>query len=103
MNDYVTADFMTDALRIIKKSQNFEIIKNSMTDPASGTFKGRLPELNGKIKVKTGTLANTSAVVGYIKTNSGKDLTFAIMLDNLPKNVNAKEFENKIIRAIAQL
>ena len=103
MNDYVTADFMTDALCAIKKSQNFATIENSMTDPSKGTFKGRLPELNGKIKVKTGTLTNTSAVVGYIKTNSGKDLTFAIMLDNLPKNVNAKEFENKIIRAIAQL
>lgn len=103
MNDYVTADFMTNALKAIKNSSNFLAINNSMSTPAKGTFKGRIPELNGSIQVKTGTLANTSAVVGYLKTKSGRDLVFAIMLDNLPKNVKAKEFENSLIKVIAEL
>ena len=101
MNDYVTADFMTNALITISKNQNFQVIKNSMSDPTNGSFNGRLPELNGKIKVKTGTLANTSAVVGYLTTANGKDLVFAIMLDNLPNNINAKNFENQIIKAFS--
>ncbi|MCQ2957441.1 MAG: D-alanyl-D-alanine carboxypeptidase, partial [Candidatus Gastranaerophilales bacterium] len=100
MNDYVTADFMTSALKIISKSNSFNNIKNSMTDTNIGTFKGRLPELNGKLKVKTGTNANTSGVVGYMETKSGKSITFAVMLDNLPKNVNSKKFENEIIKSI---
>jgi len=103
MNDYVTADFMTNALKAIKNSSNFLAINNSMSTPTKGTFKGRIPELNGSIQVKTGTLANTSAVVGYLKTKSGRDLVFAIMLDNLPKNVKAKEFENSLIKVIAEL
>ncbi len=103
MNDYITSDFLTEALLVISKNHNFEFIKNTMSDPTNGTFRGRLPELNGKIKVKTGTHANTSSITGYITTNSGKDLVFAIILDNLPLNVNPKEFENKIIKAISFL
>ena len=102
MNDYVTVDFMTNALNVIKKNQFSTDIINSMATPSKGTFKNRLTELNNKIFVKTGTLANTSAVVGYIKTNN-KNLSFAIILDNIPSNVDAKAFENQLIRAILQL
>ena len=102
MNDYVTSDFMTDALIVINKNDTGKMFKNAMTDPGVGTFSGRVKELNGRIKVKTGTLANTSAAIGYLKTNSGRDVVFAIMLDNLPKGVNAKKFEDEIIRAIAK-
>lgn len=102
MNDYVSADFMTNALILISKNQNFNMIKNAMTTPADGTFNGRVTELNGRIYVKTGTLANTSAVVGYLKTNAGRDVVFAVMLDNLPKGVKPKQFEDEIIRAISK-
>jgi len=103
MNDYVTSDFMTDALIVINNSRHADFIKSSMSDGLNGTFKGRLMEFNGKLKVKTGTLANTSSVVGFMTTTSGKKLVFSIILDNLPKNVNPKDFENKIIRAINSL
>lgn len=103
MNDYVTADFMTNALFVIRNSNNFDIIENSLSDTNKGTFKGRLPELAGKVKAKTGTLANTSAVIGYIKTSSGRDLTFAILLDNMPFGINAKEMENNLLKAIYKL
>ena len=102
MNDYVNADFMTDALIAINKNVVGKTIKNAMTDTNTGTFSGRVKELNGRIKVKTGTLANTSAVVGYLKTNSGRDVAFAIMLDNIPACVKPKQFEDEIIRAIAR-
>ena len=103
MNDYVSADFMTNALIAIKKNKNFNIIKNAMTTPIEGTFSGRNSELNGRIFVKTGTLANTSTLVGYLHTNSGKNIVFAIMSDNLPANVNPKGFENEIVKALANL
>lgn len=102
MNDYVTTDFITDALNVIKKNQFYTDVLASMSTPSKGTFKGRLPELNNKIFVKTGSLANTSAVVGYIKTQNNKDLSFAIILDNIPANIDAKAFENEIIKAISQ-
>ena len=102
MNDYVSADFMTNALVIIGKNQNFDVIKNAMATPERGTFSGRAGELNGKIFAKTGTLANTSAVVGYLKTAQGRDLVFAIMLDNIPKGAKPKQIEDAIIRAIAK-
>ena len=103
MNDYISADFMTNALITIKKNEYFNLIKNSMTTPTIGTFSNRTPELNNKIFVKTGTLANTSAVAGYLKTNSNREIVFAIMLDNLPKKTNPKLFEDEIIRALANL
>lgn len=102
MNDYVSAEFMVDALRVIKNLQTFNDIKISMANSQYGTFNGRLTHLKNKLYVKTGTLANTSSVVGYLKANSGRDLVFAIILDNLPQNINAKEFENEIITAISQ-
>ncbi len=103
MNDYVSADFMTSALKIISKSPNFTTLKNSMTTPETGTFQNRLTELTGRLHVKTGTLANTSAVIGYIKTNSRKDVAFAIIFDNLPENVNIKALENELIKSISKL
>ena len=102
MNDYVSADFMTNALKVISLSPEFNNIKNFMADNLVGTFKGRASNLNGKIKVKTGTLANTSSVIGYMKSSSNRDLAFAIILDNLPSKVNPKTLENQILQAISE-
>ena len=52
MNDYVSADFMTNALIAIKKNEYFNLIKSTMTTPSIGTFSNRTPELNNKIFVK---------------------------------------------------
>ena len=72
-----------------------------MTDNSYGTFADRLGKNSPvKLKVKTGTLANTSSVIGYIQTKNGNNVVFSIILDNLPANNNAKLLENEIINKI---
>ena len=72
-----------------------------MTDNNYGSFSGRLGKNSPvKLKVKTGTLANTSSVIGYIQTKSGNNVVFSIILDNIPANSNPKLLENEIINKI---
>jgi serine-type D-Ala-D-Ala carboxypeptidase/endopeptidase (penicillin-binding protein 4) len=47
-----------------------------------GTLGRRLLGVRGRIVAKTGTLAETSALAGYVTTASGDRLAFAILLDN---------------------
>ena len=100
-NDYLTSDWITTSLLAIKKNKNFPVLYNSMTDNSYGTFADRLGKNSPvKLKVKTGTLANTSSVIGYIQTKNGNNVVFSIILDNLPANNNAKLLENEIINKI---
>ena len=100
-NDFLTSDWITTSLLAIKKNAYFGDLYNSMTDNTYGSFAGRLGKNSAvNLKVKTGTLANTSSVIGYIKTQKGNDIVFSIILDNLPANANAKALENEIINKI---
>ncbi len=100
-NDYLTSDWITTSLLAIKKNKNFPVLYNSMTDNDYGSFSGRLGKNSPiKLKVKTGTLANTSSVIGYMETKNGNNIVFSIILDNLPANNNAKLMENEIINKI---
>ena len=100
-NDYLTSDWITTALLAIKRNKNFPILYKSMTDNNYGSFSGRLGKTSPIVlKVKTGTLANTSSVIGYIQTKNGNNVVFSIILDNLPAQANAKLLENEIINKI---
>lgn len=80
--------------------------KNKLSNYISYTLPGYLEgtlsnrkNLPKTIKAKTGTLNDVSALTGFIKTNSNKYLSFAILY-NGPYTYDAKILEEKILKII---
>lgn len=61
------------------------------------------PHLKGMLRAKTGSLANVSALAGYVPTRNGKLAAFAILSNGFKKGrYSAQEAELKIVSAIAE-
>ena len=98
-NNLVTADFMTDFL--VKENNSNEDYMKIFAQPGEGTFKKRMLYLREKLYAKSGTLADVSALTGFVKTLSGKTLAFDIMINDAKSTGSEKKMlEEYILRAI---
>lgn len=94
-NNLVTADFMTAFLSKQKITQNI------MATTGEGTLQNRMLYFQDKIKAKTGTLSDVSAITGYITTLSGKTYAFDIMINDAKSTPSEKKMlEEYVLRAI---
>jgi len=71
----------------------------------TGTLKNRFNDsVNPYIYAKTGTLSNTVTLSGFLKTKSGKVLTFSLMNNNAMKDLNSVRKENdKLLRLVRDM
>lgn len=98
-NNLVTSDFMTSFL--VAQHKNSPQYKDYFASAGEGTLKNRMLYLGDKLKAKTGTLSDISAITGYITTRSNKTYAFNIMInDAKSKSSDKKMLEEYIIRAI---
>ena len=98
-NNLLTADFITEVL--VKKSndEDFETFKSYMAQPGEGTLSNRMLYFKNKLRAKTGTLTNVSALAGYLTAKSGKTYAFAILInDPCSKSADKKAFEEYLLR-----
>lgn len=100
-NNLMTAKFMVDFLNEKAMQNSFYDYKELLPKPGEGTLKNRMLYFKDNLKAKTGTLSDTSAIAGYIKTRRGKVLVFDIMIND-PKTSSAdkKNIEEQILRNI---
>lgn len=100
-NDLLSTDWMTKALCKINKNDNNFKYKERYNVPNKGTLANRLFDLRDYLWAKTGTLANTSGITGYITTKSGNDYAFAILIQysNKPE-ADAKKLEDEILTTL---
>lgn len=94
-------------LNHMAKSKHYNIFYNSL--PISGKS-GTLSDFckgqaaSGKIHAKSGTMNRIKSYAGYVTTNSGKQLTFAIVLNNYNcSNYQAKVKLEKIMNVLVTL
>ena len=100
-NNLMTADFMTKFLVAESKQENFEIYKNAMASPGTGTLRNRMLYFGDNLKAKTGTLSDVSAIAGYIKTRKGNEYAYDIMINDSKSQPNDKKvLEEMVLRAI---
>ncbi len=74
-----------------------EVYRDSLARSGKdGTLTWRLREtpLEGKVWAKTGTLSSIRAIAGYLKTPKGKELTFAILVNNYASG--SRKIRNRI-------
>lgn len=67
-----------------------------------GTLRRRLltPELAGNVRAKTGTLNDTCALTGYLKTKSGKDLAFTILVNGPGAGGKYYALQEQLLKAL---
>lgn len=97
-NNIITADFMSE---FFVKKADCENFVNSLPTSGEGTLKSRMLYFKDNLRAKTGTLADVSAIAGYITSRSGKTYAFDIMInDPKSKITDKKSLEEYILRDI---
>jgi D-alanyl-D-alanine carboxypeptidase/D-alanyl-D-alanine-endopeptidase (penicillin-binding protein 4) len=100
-NNLMTAAFMTEFLETTSKSEDFEKYYELMATPGTGTLKDRMLYLGDKLKAKTGTLSDVSAIAGFITTRRGNKYAFDVMInDHKSSPADKKQLEEYLLRAI---
>ena len=97
-NNLMTADFMTAFLTI--ESDN-HLLTEHLPKPSEGTLENRMLYFNDKLKAKTGTVSNVSAIAGYLTTQKGTTVAFDIMTnDSKSLPADKKMLEEYVLRAV---
>lgn len=81
----VSTGFLSGLLHAMTQSPNFAHYDSSMTIAGvDGTFRNRLrgTPLEGNLRGKSGTISRTRAFSGYVKTKSGKLVSFSMIANN---------------------
>lgn len=100
-NNLVSVSWITNALNKIYKEKDFEMYKENMAQAGDGTLSNRLFDLRGEAWLKTGSLANISAIAGYINSQDGNTYSVSIIIQNYTKDSSdIKKFEDEIIKLI---
>lgn len=98
-NNLITADFVTDVL--VKESQkgDFKQFEEHMATPGVGTLTDRMLYFKDRLRAKTGTLTNVSAIAGYLTLKNRKTYAFCILInDPKSKPADKKAFEEYVLR-----
>ena len=84
-NNAVSAYHFTQLLKSMKSSSNFEEFKKTLPIAGkSGTLSSvcRGQKASGRLYAKSGTMTRTKAYSGYVESTSGKNIAFAIIVNN---------------------
>ena len=94
-NNLVSADFVTDFLRVNKDNK----IMERLPKPGEGTLTHRMLPIKDNLRAKTGTLTDLSSIAGYLTSKSGKKYTFCIIINDMKYSASDKKMlEDFIIR-----
>jgi D-alanyl-D-alanine carboxypeptidase/D-alanyl-D-alanine-endopeptidase (penicillin-binding protein 4) len=99
----VSTGFLSGLLHAMTGSSNFSHYDSSMTIAGvDGTFRNRLrgTPLEGNLRGKSGSISRTRAFSGYLRTKSGKLVSFSMIANNF--RVPARDID-RVHEAIATL
>ncbi|MDZ5473877.1 D-alanyl-D-alanine carboxypeptidase/D-alanyl-D-alanine-endopeptidase [Bacillus sp. 31A1R] len=104
----VPANEVSFLLHQVQKKFWFPLYLNSLPVTGSkekmsgGTLRYRMESASfkGRVHAKTGSLSTVSSLSGYLRTNSGEDLIFSIIINNLATDANGKLIEDQICTII---
>ena len=77
----VTPRALIRILDFMRTSPHAELFRDALAAPgeSGSTLRTRLPELEGRVFAKTGTITHVNSLSGYLLTDSGRELIFSIL------------------------
>jgi len=99
--NYVSPALLVDFLKYAySRTYVFQSLYRSLpVSGVDGTLQSRMRSgsvAHKKVNAKTGSFTGISTLAGYLKTNKGHDVAFAIMNQNAMSLSKAREFQNKV-------
>lgn len=107
--DLIPASQISQLLFAVQKEKWFPVylhalpVSGASDKMTGGSLRHRMksPDVEGKVKAKTGTLTTVSSLSGYVTTKSGQTLVFSILLNNLLDEEKGKKAEDQLVRIMA--
>ena len=101
----VTPRALIRILDYMRSSPDAGIYRNALPSPGEvgSTLRSRLPELEGRVFAKTGTITHVNSLSGYVFTDTGRELIFSILTNGsgLP-SVPVRTAIDQLVDAIAR-
>jgi serine-type D-Ala-D-Ala carboxypeptidase/endopeptidase (penicillin-binding protein 4) len=105
----IPANVVTGLLYQAQKEKWFPSFKNSLPVAGAsdrmtgGTLRSRMKSelLKENVIAKTGSLTGVSTLAGYVKTENGKDIIFAVLLNNLLDEKSGKKVQDQLVEILA--
>lgn len=89
----VTARLISDVLAVMHRRKDGPLYRDSLAKGGvNGTLEKRFADEKGKVFAKTGYIGGVRSLSGYVHTDQGRWLAFAILYNKIPGNV--KPFED---------
>lgn len=100
----VTPRALVRILRYMAVGPYAEAFRHAMAEPGEedSTLERRLPDLEGRVFAKTGTISNVNSLSGYLVGNDGRQIVFSILSNGsgLPSS-RVRATIDEVVRAIA--
>lgn len=107
MYDFMTPRFITDMLTLAYKDKTvFDTFYDSLpVSGMDGTLKSRMSDKSsiGRIHAKTGSVTGACTLAGYVQTQSGHTLVFAILNSGAVKMAPSRKFQDAFCEALTRL
>ena len=91
--DMITAEATVQLLTFMSKHRYANVFRDSLPIAGiDGTLRNRMrgTPAENNVRAKTGSLSSASSLAGYVTTAAGEKLAFAIMVNNYPREVDAR-------------
>ena len=103
----VSADHLVSVLRAVWLSPVRDVFVNALPyggEPA-GTMRKRLQKVGERVRAKTGTLSDASALAGYVTTETGRTVIFAVLTNGSKGGMvwRMRDAQDAIVRALVRL
>jgi serine-type D-Ala-D-Ala carboxypeptidase/endopeptidase (penicillin-binding protein 4) len=93
--NYLSPDALIRLLRVVARRPEFEIFYDALpVAGVDGTIEKRMrgTRAEGNARAKTGYIANSRALSGYVTTLDGELLAFSMIVNNFAESVDAAEY-----------
>jgi len=91
--DMITADATVQLLTFMSKHRFANVFRDALPIAGvDGTLRNRMrgTPAENNLRAKTGSLSSASSLAGYVTTAAGEKLAFSIMVNNYPRDMDAR-------------